>query len=298
MEAAANTTEMHPFERAGLGKAPFRVIGAAERTYQAAPGMPVQAGGCCKYCYAGIRYAAVIRAADGNVFDVGMDCVRKVDMQSYLEARQIWKRERTEARSAAARQAAAEARAARVAQEEQLATQNMTAFAAHEPELWQIVQALRSDDGFAGRISARALRSIQTDGDIDVEAERDHTAWKLRELYAAHRASGYVGQAGEKLELTARYLGVVVFESSFGVQKIYKFEHQRADGSYALVVWKTQAPLAFEDKAYVEAHGHPRYISLGSELVLSATVKLHDSYNGVPQTKVVRPKFKDISVAT
>lgn len=84
------TTEQHKFEKAGLGKAPFRLIRVVERRgpYReldkngmptgleiGAPGQPM---GCCKYCYTGIATCYVIESADGNRFDVGCECVRKV----------------------------------------------------------------------------------------------------------------------------------------------------------------------------------------------------------------------------
>src|SRR5579862_3473490 len=70
---------LHPFERAGLGKAPFRFIGMAEHVYQACPGAPIQPGTSCDYCSNGIRYAFNVRSADGKRFKVGCDCIRRVE---------------------------------------------------------------------------------------------------------------------------------------------------------------------------------------------------------------------------
>lgn len=68
---------MHKFERAGLGKAPFRVVGYERKVYVACPGAPAQPGGTCDFCGQGIMDVFAIRSADGRVFDVGSDCVRK-----------------------------------------------------------------------------------------------------------------------------------------------------------------------------------------------------------------------------
>ena len=68
---------IHKFERAGLGKAPFRCIGFERRTFQAAPGAPVQAGGSCDYCSTAITDHYIIRGADGSEFKVGSSCVAK-----------------------------------------------------------------------------------------------------------------------------------------------------------------------------------------------------------------------------
>jgi len=67
----------HPWERAGLGVAPYKLVGAGEMIYQAAPGAPVQPGAACDYCGQGIRQVYFIRAACGSTFHVGCDCVRK-----------------------------------------------------------------------------------------------------------------------------------------------------------------------------------------------------------------------------
>lgn len=67
---------IHPWERAGLGKAPFRFIGMEEKLYKS--GDHVQPGGCCAYCSQGIRYVFNCRSADGKVFGVGCDCIARV----------------------------------------------------------------------------------------------------------------------------------------------------------------------------------------------------------------------------
>lgn len=68
---------LHVFERAGLGRAPFKVVGSQELKWQAYPGAPMQPGGSCDYCGTGIMYAVAIRSSDGRNFKVGCDCVRK-----------------------------------------------------------------------------------------------------------------------------------------------------------------------------------------------------------------------------
>lgn len=68
---------MHVFERAGLGKAPFKCVGFHVSKYQACQGAPVQPGSSCDYCGTGIMYVCEIKSADGNRFKVGTDCVYK-----------------------------------------------------------------------------------------------------------------------------------------------------------------------------------------------------------------------------
>lgn len=56
----------HLFERAGMGKAPFRCVSYVCRD------------GSCNYCGTPNKYAAVIESADGKQHEVGMDCAEKV----------------------------------------------------------------------------------------------------------------------------------------------------------------------------------------------------------------------------
>jgi hypothetical protein len=81
MDATTTTTMTgtHPFEQAGLGKAPFRLAGFSESTYQACPGAPTQPGTSCDACGTAIRYVCRIRSSDGREFKVGTDCVMKLD---------------------------------------------------------------------------------------------------------------------------------------------------------------------------------------------------------------------------
>ena len=79
------TDQIHIFEKAGLGLAPFKLIGFADRPFQLPDGT-IKAGGTCDYCSQGIRTAAVILSADGKRFDVGCDCVRKVGDAGMIKA--------------------------------------------------------------------------------------------------------------------------------------------------------------------------------------------------------------------
>ena len=72
-----NPNAVHPWERCGLGVAPYRCVGSAVVTYQACHGAPVQPGSSCDYCGQGIMNVYSVQAACKSVFKVGCDCVRK-----------------------------------------------------------------------------------------------------------------------------------------------------------------------------------------------------------------------------
>lgn len=88
MTAAMNTT--HPFEKAGLGTAPFRCT-AVTTNWFTVPGCPEASkpGGSCDYCGTGILYEFHIVGGDGSTFKVGSDCVRKTgaEVQGFREQR-------------------------------------------------------------------------------------------------------------------------------------------------------------------------------------------------------------------
>lgn len=78
-----NETTIHKFERAGLGKAPFRYVGSyrdvgphklADGSECGYPGQPM---GTCDYCGQGIAICCQVESSDGKRFVVGSDCVAK-----------------------------------------------------------------------------------------------------------------------------------------------------------------------------------------------------------------------------
>ncbi len=71
--------EVHPFERAGLGKAPFRFVSCEDKVYVPYHGGPALPGGSCDYCSHEIIGCYWIASADGKRFKVGCDCVEKLD---------------------------------------------------------------------------------------------------------------------------------------------------------------------------------------------------------------------------
>ncbi len=82
------TTQVHPFERAGLGKAPFRYVGIVAQEIhhgQAVVGsvggieITTHAGGTCDFCGHAILDMFRVESADGQTFKVGCDCIHKVD---------------------------------------------------------------------------------------------------------------------------------------------------------------------------------------------------------------------------
>jgi hypothetical protein len=74
----------HAFEVAGLGRAPFRFVGLSENVIDA--GGEQKAGGCCAYCFTGIRFECHILSSDGKRTTVGSNCIEKVGDAGLLKA--------------------------------------------------------------------------------------------------------------------------------------------------------------------------------------------------------------------
>lgn len=80
MTTAAPSVKVHRFEAAGLGQAPFRVLGSYRAVFQAVPGdpsCPIQPGSSCDYCGTGISQVIRVGSADGREFKVGSECALK-----------------------------------------------------------------------------------------------------------------------------------------------------------------------------------------------------------------------------
>ena len=81
--------QLHPFEDAGLGVAPFRFVGVENRVGPislgngvtvGAPGQPM---GVCDYCSQGIKECCIIQDSTGKTFVVGNVCVGKTCSEKF-----------------------------------------------------------------------------------------------------------------------------------------------------------------------------------------------------------------------
>lgn len=70
---------IHKFEKAGLGKPPYRLTSYARMVYKACPDAPTLPGSSCDYCGTGIMDVFWLKSSDGKEFKVGSDCILKAE---------------------------------------------------------------------------------------------------------------------------------------------------------------------------------------------------------------------------
>lgn len=182
----AVATSNHPFERAGLGIAPFRCVrveyrvGPIKYVDPRFPGVTCEVGspgqpmGCCDYCGQGIAECCVIRDANGTEFIVGNQCVWKA-------AREHGKSTELERdRKRALRDARAE--------RERTASAELTWRLANDNELQVALHAVAHPMGFKDRTTGAPLTML------------DWARWMMKRSGAAGRTR--VRRAIDKLTMT------------------------------------------------------------------------------------------------
>lgn len=230
----ATRAKLHPFERAGLGLAPFRATHctAGEAT--------------CAYCGHGLKYLFHVESGDGKKFIVGSDCVERAgaELQNFGGLAKNLKRQK----AAAAKQRKAEKAAL-------LALDMLTAWKAANGPLFAFLEARRLSDGFcASLLQWLGKHGALTDGQQGA-AERmmaRHEAW------AAERA--------EKRQVEAVAAPVVSIEAittafararAAGIKypKLriadFLFKPAKAGGANEGAVYVTQARGTDDEGAYL-----------------------------------------------
>src|ERR1700748_513259 len=273
------TDQLHVFEKAQLGKAPFYCIGMAEipspslaahnpEAYNNALRLLPQGIGCgsCAYCGTGIKYNYIIKSSAGNTFVVGAECVAKTGDAGLIstvkaERKRIATEKRIAKREAGFAARKAQWEAERLARAEDFKTLNAeliaraTAIGAMEFKGWFIADVLMG--GLEGRyVSDKALAAVTE-------------AVTREELLIQYRKnSRHIGTVGKRQ----------VFEVT--VERVYPFA-----GSYGVTYIVSMRDAAGNAVVSMSGAFNPK---VGENLRIKATVKEHTVYKGEHQTKVQR----------
>ena len=100
---AGETSQVHRFEVAGLGKAPFQFTGLVTENVFCPPGGTPKPGGSCDFCSTGIKFEFWVRSADGKEFKVGCDCIHKTGDRGLIQQISAAERKLRDLKNAAAK---------------------------------------------------------------------------------------------------------------------------------------------------------------------------------------------------
>lgn len=279
------TATLHPFERAGLGKAPFRCVDVVQNWYSACQGHR-QPGGSCDYCGTGIAYEFIISDATGNRFKVGSDCVAKThaDVSGFDQAKAKLEREKRAAVNKSRREARAKEWAAkreqwnaeRTAQRIAERAGRYAQFQAANPELCDFLE--NNPERAANEFTVKMAGVLRDYGSLT--AGQANAVKSIMNRTKDRTGSDYVGVVGQRIEGDFEIVTTRSWESTIGWPP-------------RTVFWTL---LRMNGKDMVTYKGH-NLGQTGEKFRAKFTVKEHETYQGTKQTKVQRPKMLDEVVA-
>lgn len=282
---------VHPFERAGLGKAPFRCVGFYVSKFCAAPGAPVQPGSACDYCGTGIMNVFSILSADGKASKVGCDCVRKTPDKALIAEVKRFKAD------AAKKERIAKAKAEREAYQFKRAAEVAERVAAAAPVLERLDVLAKGSHPWRSRTAEDMARRIREGMPISEKM----SALIERMWTEEHAIKSHVGEIGQHVDLTLTltmvyYVGAFAIEGTYSYTHLYRWHFRDTNGND--FVWKTSvSPYDTEGMAFkfpddqdlmeraCKCPGVPETL-----LNVKGTIKKHDRYNGEAQTVLTRCK--------
>lgn len=290
--APAAKVRVHPFEKSGLGKAPFRFVcmismpsnslaGTNPSAYNAAMREAVYSArsfgvrcGACYYCGMGLLNNFVIRSADGMHAIVGCDCVERINFDPSLN-RSI----KNAVRELAAKRKAAKkvnaAKAAKIAAKAEARVARKAVVAAHRALLAEAYAYRRNTflrDVIKTILQKGKISPAQINAMTNViEREKFKDQRDIAEA-ARRKVAKHIGKIGERIEVDVLKIAGIRYDSAYGGGVISIL--RTPDGSTLKTFGR--CPLVKGDSARIVC-----------------TVKAHEDYNGEPQTLVVRIKIKE-----
>lgn len=264
---------VHPFEKAGLGVAPFRCVGVRENWFEI-PGVMRKPGGSCKFCGTGILYEYMIVSSDSKEFVVGCDCVMKTggDVKNFDQTRKDHQRAQRRVRSESKRaQRQAQWEAEKLVRD----AERQEAALAWKAANVTLVNALIEYTG-----SSKFLLSMKDNlanwGSLtERQVEATDSALKAEQRTVASEFVGDVGQRVKNVKVRvtkALTVGYVRFGYTDTPRVLITLETEEGNQ----LTWWTN---------------HHETVSTEFEPA-SFTVKEHTVYNGAKQTVVQRVAFK------
>lgn len=262
----------HPFEKAGLGKAPFSCTGVSENVWDNGDGT-TKAGGVCDYCGTGIRWEFWIKGsiAGAKQFKVGCDCVAKTGwgIERFEEVRAAHTRARRQAGAVKRREARQAQIAAERAQRDAQRLESTQAWRDANSVVVARLETYKGDNAFLlssagnlaywGKLSERQLEAVESCFAVIDRKE------------AARAYSQHIGSVGDKVTLTITVEHIIVLHS------------QQYGNNYITIARDENGnAITYKGKTDIGAKG--------ATATIKASIKEHTVYNGIKQTAIQRPK--------
>ena len=268
----------HPFEKSGLGKAPFSCTHVSENVF-ALPDGTSKAGGCCDYCGTGIRWEFWIKGsvAGAKQFKVGCDCVAKTGwgIEGFEKVRADHTRARRQ-EGAAKRRAARQAQVA--AERAQRQADRLEATQAWRDANSAVLARLTAYEGTNDFLRSFTATLAQWGALTPRQLEAVESCFAVIDRTEAARAnSQHIGNVGDKVTLTITVERIVVLKSEFY-------------GDNYITIARDEQGNAITYKGRVDIGGK------GDTNTVKASVKEHTVYNGIKQTVIQRPKLVEVAL--
>lgn len=271
---------MHPFQKSGLGQAPFKCIGVQENVF-VMPDGSTKGGGSCDYCGTGIRWEFLIASDDGRGFKVGCDCVEKtykqygVEVENFRAIRLEHARQRRQAGAQVRRELRLKAWDEQRAQWKAERLEATAEWRNENAALIARLEALKGSNEFLRNM----VVSIEYYGRL-TERQQDSVERALAHIERQEQQrlnSEHVGAPGQRIKkakIRATRCIVIGREPFYPYAQRYLVALEDDKGN-ALTWFTSVSTQPFEE--YAEA---------------AFTVKDHSVYEGVRQTIVQRVAFK------
>lgn len=268
---------MHPFEKAGLGTAPFRCVGVFKNVYCAGAGAPIQPGGSCDFCGTGIMYEYKILGSDGRAFKVGCDCVRRTGGESHVagvrnERLKLAREQRSLKREARQTEWKAQREVRRIAELET----RRAAFIAAEPALAASLEALPDT---ASKFMLDMRDGVRRWGSL--------TEGQLGAVKASIARD--VARMAERANST--HVGVVGKRQN--IKLVIQHRTSRLDTHFYPARTSYWFLLKAGDNVFTY-RGSVNLGNIGETVEAKWSVKEHTEYQGTKQTVLARPTFPKV----
>lgn len=102
--------------------------------------------------------------------------------------------------------------------------------------------------------------------------------------------SNYVGNVGDKFNLTLTYIRTVSYESQYGVGYFHFFMDEQGN----IFKWSTNSPMEYGVKQQDFDNTFLYTLDAGAIVKVSGRIKSHDEYRGEKQTVITRCKYEVI----